>query len=324
MVADHVGSEHRRFEVTPDAVRILDQLVYHYDEPFSDSSAIPTWYLCEKTRERVTVSLSGDGGDELFGGYERYKALILSQRFARYIPSRAIIGSGILDRFRDRGNRRSFMRRVRRFVEAIDQKAPLRYLNWLQIFGEAQRSELYQAEFLENLPAIDPFTFLETAWNKVGNRGLVNQASLADLQTYLPCDLMTKVDIASMAHSLEARQPFLDYRLMELAIGIPGDWKLKKGRGKVLLKEAFGDLLPQEIWTRPKMGFGVPIAKWFRNELKELLCKTLLGPECRLNAFLRPESIRRLADSHLSGKSNEGYRLWNLFILELWIRRWKG
>ncbi len=324
LVADQIGSNHFRFEVTPDAVSILDQLVYHYDEPFSDSSAIPTWYLCQKTREKVTVALSGDGGDELFAGYERYKALLLSQRYHKLIPARALLATGILQRFPDSGKRRSFVRRLRRFCEAIDQPAPVRYLNWLQIFGEAIRSELYQESFMEQMPAVDPFEFLHDAWKKVGPRGLVNQSSLADLQTYLPCDLMTKVDIASMAHSLEARQPFLDYRLMELAIGIPSDWKMRGGRGKVLLKEAFKDLIPESIWTRPKMGFGVPIAKWFRNELRSKLCDTLLASDCRLHQYLRPDAVKRLVDVHLSGTSNEGYRLWNLFVLELWLRRWVG
>ncbi len=323
-VADHVGTNHRRFEVTPDAVEVLDQLIYHYDEPFSDSSSIPTWYLCEKTREQVTVALSGDGGDELFAGYERYKALVLSQRYRRFIPAKAILRSGMLSRFRDQGKQRSFVRRLKRFLEAIDQPPALRYMNWLQIFGEGIRAELYQQNFVESLSGVDPFTFLENAWDRVGNRGLINQASLADLQTYLPCDLMTKVDIASMAHSLEARQPFLDYRMMELAIGIPSDWKIRNGQGKVLLRDAFQDYLPKEIWTRPKMGFGVPIAKWFRQELRGKLCDTLLSPECRLTQFLKPERVKQIVDNHVEGRSNEGYRLWNLFVLELWLRRWKG
>jgi asparagine synthase (glutamine-hydrolysing) len=323
-VADRIGSRHQRFEVTPDAVEILDKLIYHYDEPFSDSSAIPTWYLCQKTREQVTVALSGDGGDELFAGYERYKALVLSQKYQQFIPAKFISNLPFVRSQRDSGNQRSFLRRVRRFCEAIDQPAPLRYLNWLQIFGETLRSELYCDDFMQQLPANDPFGFLNQAWQSIGNRGLINQASLADLQTYLPCDLMTKVDIASMAHSLEARQPFLDYRLMELAIGTPGDWKMHRGKSKVLLREAFGDLIPAEIWTRPKMGFGVPIAKWFRNELRDKLVKTLKTNDCRLHQFMRPEAIDDLVDSHLSGKSNQGYRLWNLFVFELWLRHWKG
>ncbi len=324
MVADHIGTEHRRFEVTPDAISILDKLIYHYDEPFSDSSAIPTWYLCEETRKHVTVAISGDGGDELFAGYDRYRALTLSQRFRNFVPASTILKSGILSLFRDRGNQRSFTRRLKRFCEAIDQPAPQRYLNWLQIFGERQRSEMYQEAFLQELQPEDPFNFLAAAWNRIGDRGLINQSSLADLQTYLPCDLMTKVDIASMAHSLEARQPFLDYRLMELCIGTPGEWKMRGGRGKQLLRKAFGDWLPETIWNRPKMGFGVPIAKWFRNELQPKLRETLLSDETRIHSIFRPEAIAKLVESHVSGASNEGYRLWNLFVLELWIRKWKG
>ena len=321
-VADHVGSSHQRFEVTPDAVSILDDLIYHYDEPFADSSAIPTWYLCQQTRQQVTVALSGDGGDELFAGYERYHALELSQRYQRWLPTHTLLKSYLFQRLSQSTKQRSFFRRLRRFCEAADQPPALRYMNWLQIFGEQQRSELYQQNFLEQLNSQDPFDFIRKPWDQTGQRGLIDKASLTDLQTYLPCDLMTKVDIASMAHSLEARQPFLDFRLMELMIATPGESKMVGGKGKVLLQQAFGDMLPDAIWKRRKMGFGVPIGEWFRKQLKTKLEQTLLHPEARVYQFLNPASVEQLIQSHLSGKVNQAYRLWNLFVLELWLKRW--
>jgi asparagine synthase (glutamine-hydrolysing) len=322
MVADHVGTEHRRFEVSPDAIRVLDKLVYHYDEPFSDSSAIPTWYLCEHTRQQVTVALSGDGGDELFAGYERYQALWLSQMMRQYLPIEPLLNNGLVRRLPTSDRQRSFFRRLKRFGEALGQPIVRRYLNWLQIFGEESRIGLYREDFIEQLPNRDPVSFLESAWAKSGKRDVIAKASTSDLQTYMPCDLMTKVDIASMAHSLEARQPLLDYRLVEYAASLPTELKFRRGHGKLLLRDAFGHLLPPAIWNRKKMGFGVPISEWFKGPLRSITESSLLAPDSRCHAFFRPEAVAQLVQDHISGRNNQCYRLWNLFILEHWLRRW--
>ena len=218
-VAAWVRTEHREYKVTPDAVSILDQLVYHYDEPFGDSSAIPTWYLCQWTREHVKVALTGDGGDELFAGYERYRALALSRWVDRLAGP--VLGSRFIQGLPASNRRRSFVRRLQRFGEALNQPLARRYMNWIQIFPERMRGDLYTEDFVAQLPDEDPFEFFETAWNQLAPRDLIARASLADLVTYLPCDLMTKVDIASMAHGLECRQPLLDYRLVEFAAALP-------------------------------------------------------------------------------------------------------
>lgn len=320
MVADHVGTKHERFEVTPDAMHILDQLVNHYDEPFGDSSAIPTWYLSEMTRKHVTVALSGDGGDELFGGYERYRALKLSGQLQSWLPVSWLNQSWLMRRLPDSNARRSLLRRVRRFCEALGQPPIERYMNWIQIFGEASRLDLYQESFIESLPDRNPVSFLADAWRNAGKRDLVSCASAADLQTYMPCDLMTKVDIASMAHSLEARQPMLDYRLVEWAASLPSHLKLRGKRGKCLLMDTYKDLLPQAIWHRAKMGFGVPIAKWFKTTLRDRTYDALLGSDAKCHAYFRREAIQSLVDEHMSGRGNQAYRLWNLLFLELWLR----
>ncbi len=323
LVADHVGTEHRRFEVHPDALRILDQLVYHYDEPFSDSSALPTWYLCEETRKHVTVAISGDGGDELFAGYDRYRALRLSEQLSGFGLHKLLPRGGWLERLGATSNRRSLIRKAYRFTEALNQPLARRYLRWLQIFNDESRWEMYQDSFAEQLPNRDPFVFLENAWNRSGSRDSIAKASLADLQTYLPCDLMTKVDIASMAHSLEARQPFLDYRLVEFAAALPTPLKFTRGRGKQILRDAFHDWIPSTIWNRPKMGFGIPVGAWFRGPLKEKTRSLLLGNDARCHRFLKPEILASIIERHTSGTSNEGYRLWNLLFLEAWLRRWE-
>lgn len=146
--------------------------------------------------------------------------------------------------------------------------------------------------------------------------------TLMDLTTYLPCDLNTKVDIASMAHALECRQPFLDHRLVELAASLPIQLKFRRGRGKRLLRDAFGDLLPKEIWNRPKMGFGVPLDHWFRDQLREMTQDLLLGPTAAGRGLFRPEVVRTMIEDHVAGTANHAYRLWCLLVLELWMRQW--
>jgi asparagine synthase (glutamine-hydrolysing) len=321
IVADHVGTKHTRFEVTPDALNIVDTLVAQYDEPFSDSSAVPTWYLSELTSREVTVALSGDGGDELFGGYERYRALAWSGSLQRWGLAQLLNQPWLLKRLPDSTARRSLLRRVRRFCEALNQPPIERYMNWIQIFGEAARLDLYQESFVEQLPDRNPIDFLRSAWQRSGKRDLISAASAADLQTYMPCDLMTKVDIASMAHSLEARQPMLDYRLVEWAASLPSHLKLARSFGKKILIETFYDMLPKEIWHRPKMGFGVPIGKWFRTSLRDRTYDALLSSNARCHSIFRRESISNLVEEHMSGRANQAYRLWNLLILELWMRR---
>lgn len=320
-VSQHLGTEHHEFQVTPNCVEILPQLVWHYDEPFADSSAIPTWYVSQLTRQHVTVALSGDGGDELFAGYPRYKAVRFGERLDRMGPVRALLAARWWQRIPG-SRQRSLVRRFKRFSEFLGQSPQRRYLEWIAIFNEQRRAALYQDEFLTQVPDADPFTFLRQAWARVGERDVMSGASLADLTTYLPCDLLTKVDIASMAHSLEVRQPFLDYRLVEFAAALPIRLKYRGGRGKWLLRRTFGDLLPPNIWTRRKMGFGVPLEHWFRHELRDLTHDMLLGDTTRTAAFFRRQVVEQMIAEHESRQFDHAYRLWALLVLELWLREW--
>jgi asparagine synthase (glutamine-hydrolysing) len=320
-VARHLKTDHRVLEVRPDALEILPQLAYHYDEPFADSSAIPTWYVSQLTRQHVTVALSGDGGDELFAGYPRYRAASLAGRFDRFPLLRALAASRAWQWLPASGRQKSLPRKIKRFSEALGLPRELRYLNWVAVFQEQARGDLYRDEFLSQLTT-DPATFVRAAWRRCGARDAVTCASLADLTTYLPCALMTKVDIASMAHGLECRAPLLDYRVVEFAAALPVHLKYRRGRGKLLLREAFGHLLPAEVFTRKKMGFGVPLDSWFRHELKPLAEDLLLSPSSRCHAFLRPEAIQSLWDTHQARHYDYSGRLWALVMLESWLRRW--
>jgi asparagine synthase (glutamine-hydrolysing) len=323
-VASHVGTDHQELLVTPDAAQILPRLVWNYDEPFADSSAIPTWYLSELTRRQVTVSLSGDGGDELFAGYPRYRALWYTHLLNRAGPLHRVMALKLWQRLPGGARQKSLLRRVKRFSENLAIPLQRRYLDWLVIFNESRRAALYTDDFLAQLPDSDPFHFLAAAWERTSQRDPITSASLSDLVTYLPGDLMTKVDIASMAHSLEVRAPFLDVNVVEFAAGLPVSLKFRRGRGKSLLRRAFSDLLPREIWTRSKMGFGVPLDYWFRHELRDLTRETLLGPATRCQRYFRRDAIERLFQEHTNREYDHAPRLWSLMFFELWLRRWIG
>lgn len=321
-VAAYLGTEHYEETITPEALKILPQLAYHYDEPFGDSSAIPTWYVSEMTRKHVTVALSGDGGDELFAGYSRYRAVRLAARLDQVPLLRSLAASRVWQWLPSSSRQKSKLRQLKRFCQALTQQPATRYLNWIGIFSEERRANLYHDDFVKTLPESDPADFLRQAWNRAGKRDSTTAATVADILTYLPCDLLNKVDIASMAHSLECRQPFLDHHLVEFAATLPLSLKLRGRRGKYLLQQTFGKLLPANIWTRPKMGFGVPLDYWFRGELRPLLEETLLGNSAHSHAFFRPEALRSLADEHFRGTFDHSARLWLLLMLEMWLKTW--
>jgi asparagine synthase (glutamine-hydrolysing) len=322
-VAEHLGTEHHELRVEPDGVEVLPKLMWHFDEPFGDSSAIPTYYLAEATRRHVTVALSGDGGDELFAGYDRYLAMRLGALADRLPgPLRWLVGSSLWQRLRTPGRQKSARRRLQRLSAALGTRPERRYAELVSIFNESRRAALYTDGFLAQLPDDDPTEFLSAALARSGKRDAVTAASLADLVTYLPGDLCHKVDVATMAHALECRQPMLDHRVVELAIGMPAKLKLGGRRGKRILERAFGRLLPAEVFRRPKSGFGVPLDHWFRGELRDLAHDTLLSPTALGRGYFRREAIERLLDEHASGRFDHSARLWSLLVLELWHREW--
>lgn len=317
--AQHLGTEHHEQVVEPSALQILPKLIWHYDEPFADSSAIPTMYLSEMTRREVTVSLSGDGGDELFGGYQRYQAVKVAGWTDR-LPSfvRGLLGAEIWQKFPASVRQNSKRRRLKRLLSAISLERRRRYLKWISIFDDERRASLYTPEFQASLGQFDPAEFLFAAYQECPERDFVTQTTCADVLTYLPCDILTKVDIASMAYSLEARAPFLDHHVVDLAARLPVEWKIQGRQGKQILIETFADLLPKRIQTRSKMGFGVPLDHWFRNELRPLLEDVLLSSQSLGRGFFEPQQVRQLVDEHTHGTWDHSYRLWSLLVLELW------
>ncbi len=319
--AQHIGSEHHEQVVEPSALDILPKLIWHYDEPFADSSAIPTMYLSEMTRREVTVSLSGDGGDELFAGYQRYQAVKLgawSDCLPRFL--RSFLAASIWQKLPASVRQNSKRRRFKRLLSALALEPRRRYLKWVSIFDDERRAELYSPEFRSSLGSSDPADFLFHAYTACPDRDFITQTTCADVLTYLPCDILTKVDIASMAYGLEARAPFLDHEVVDLAARFPIEWKIHGRQGKQILIDTFSDLLPKRIQTRAKMGFGVPLDHWFRNELRPLLEDVLLAKSTLDRGIFRPEQVRRLVDEHVRGLWDHSYRLWSLLVLELWQR----
>jgi asparagine synthase (glutamine-hydrolysing) len=321
--AERFGTIHEEFQVRPDAMEILPRLVWHYDEPFADSSAVPTWYVSQWTRQHVTVALTGDGGDELFLGYPRYLAVWLAEGFDR-LPGlmRRMIAGSYWQHIPAGQRQKSLIRRWKRFTEMLNLPPARRYLEWIAIFNLTRRAKLYADAFADSVSQNDPLDFLTDALSRCNQRSPVTAFGLADMITYLPCDLMTKVDIASMAHGLECRQPFLDYRVVELASRMPQQLKFHRGHGKRILRSVFRDLLPPSIQKRSKMGFGVPLDHWFRHELKSFAHDVLLDRQTQQRGFFQPESVVQLLNEHEQGRFNHGYRLWSLLIFELWQRQW--
>ena len=321
MAAEHLGTVHHESVVEPRALEILPKLAWHYDEPFGDCSAIPTMYLSEMTRREVTVALSGDGGDELFAGYDRYRAVALGGRIDRLPgPLRAVAASPAWRLLPASTRQKSLLRRARRFADALGEAPERRYLKWVGIFDANRRNDLWTDQFRERLGEHDAAGFLLDAYGECPDRDFVTRTTCSDVLTYLPCDILTKVDIASMAYSLECRSPLLDHHVVELAARMPMSLKRQGSRGKTILVETFSDLLPEKIRSRPKMGFGVPLDHWFRNELRPLLEDVLLDPMAISRGHFRPEAIRQLVDEHVSNRWDHSYRLWCLLCLEVWHR----
>jgi asparagine synthase (glutamine-hydrolysing) len=313
MVARRHGTDHHEYVVEPHAVDLVERLVWHHDQPFGDSSAVPTFLLSEVTRGEVTVALSGDGGDEVFAGYERFAAGVAAERFAR-LPRvargtlrglLALIPSGI-------GRAAS----VKRFARVAEDGLPHAFRRWISYVGDAEHAALVG-------PAPDSWAIRDYAaiWESSAGAAPLDRLLDLNFRTYLLDDLLVKTDRMSMAHGLEVRCPFLDTELIELTARLPPRHKARGLRLKRVLKEAVEDLVPREILERPKRGFGVPLDRWFREDLRDYVAATLGAPDARVKQHLVPAAIDRLIAEHDRGPRNHGHPLWTLLTLEVFLRR---
>ncbi len=311
LVAERYATNHHEIRITDLDRSVFPDLVAHFDEPFADPSAIPTYYVTREARRFVTVCLSGDGGDELFAGYDRYIDC-LRERWADWLPTgirRSFFG-GLSRLLPDHTRGKGLLRRLA-LAEA------LRYQAQVGVFEAEERRELLAPELVQSVQAT-PWFFEEYF---VGNaRDPVTVRQQTDLLTYLPEDVLVKVDRTSMKHALEVRVPFLDHTVVEWVSAMPVDMKIRRGAQKYVLKRMLEDLLPPVILGRPKRGFGIPLQRWFRDDLNSFARDLLLSPQSRGRAILRPEAVQRLLDAHRRGGRDFGARLWALLWLEQWLR----
>jgi asparagine synthase (glutamine-hydrolysing) len=311
-VAEHFGTEHHELVVKPDGVGILDRLVWHFDEPFADSSAIPTWYVSEMARRDVTVVLSGDGGDELFGGYDRYVPHPRVVAFDRYSPRALRHVAAIAAARLPHGVRgKNFLRHVGRNDRG-------RYLDAIRFFGADEKPALLTPDLQRMIEGPDPETRLARHFERFAGLPWPSQMMRFDAETYLPEDVLTKVDRMSMAHSIESRVPLLDNEVIAFASTLPASMKIKNGRRKHVLKEVAASLLPADILNRRKQGFGVPLGTWFRGNLRELFADTLLSPTSLQRGYFQPAFVKQIVNEHLAGKRDHTLRLWQLVVFEKW------
>jgi asparagine synthase (glutamine-hydrolysing) len=315
LAARALDTDHHEFVVRPDAIELLPKLVWHYDQPFADSSAIPTYLVAQLTREHVTVALTGDGGDELFAGYERFAAARLAEVYRRMPQIVQSILARLINGLPESTRYDGFVRRARRFAESAPFPLAERYLGWVGIFDTD-----FIRELLSNGVDLDIVNHFQGYFQNVTEADPIGQLLYVNTKTYLPGDLLVKTDRMSMANSLEARCPLLDQELLEFAACIPTDLKLRRLITKYILKKAMKGLVPQEIIRRKKHGFGVPVGRWFRTDLKDHVRAVLLSSEALRRRYFNGSAIRRLVVEHQSGKRDHGHKLWTLLTFEIWHR----
>lgn len=299
----------------------LEKLVAHYGEPYSDASMLPTFLLSKFSREKVTVALSGDGADEIFAGYERY-LLIKYLQMLDMIPNslRKVFFGSMSKILNNAAGERTLMGRLNRTLQVAASSAEHRYLDIINRFREPLKAQLYGSRF-DNLIPVATYEIFNRKFKRTTAIGAVEKVMELDLYTYLPGDILTKVDIASMACSLEVRSPFLDHEVVEFAASLPQEYKQKGTSRKHILKEAFKDMLTPELLNRQKRGFGVPLAIWFRSSWKNILHERLLEGRLVNENFFKRNAVSKMLNDHCSGNADLSYPLWSLLILELFLEQ---
>lgn len=321
-IANMLKTEHTEFIINPETIEILPDLVRQYEEPYADSSALPTYYLSKLTREHVKVALNGDGGDENFAGYGRYSIQKFSHWYEKFHginrtfvqPVTHLLAGVIYNTFWDRADR---------FTSTLQEHYAHRYVNYICYFTNEEKKKLYTASFARMVGNHDSYTTVSSKFKEISIQNPLNQMLYADIATYLPDDLLVKVDIATMAVGLEGRSPFLDHEFMELASTIPFTHKLKDWNNKkYILKQALQGMVPSSILNRPKKGFSIPIEQWFKSSLYDYAENILLSKRAISRQLFQRDAIERLLANHRTKKVNHANQIWALITLELWFREY--
>ncbi len=325
-MASLCGTEHIEGTVTPDVEKLFDRLVVHLDEPFADVSLFPTFMVSQMAREHVKVVLSGDGGDELFGGYDAYEAQALSARWSGLAPAAAVRAvDALLDAVPPTSKKKGLVNKTRRFVSGLaGAPADIEHYRWMTFVSAAMKRRLYTDRFKQGLLSSDVYEPVRSALRRAGSDDLLNRQLYADLCVYLADDILVKVDRMSMATSLETRAPFLDADVMELAFSMPGHLKIRDGERKFVLKQALDGLVPKRILDRKKEGFSIPMKNWLRRELAPLMELLLSEDRVRARGLMEPAAVRQLMDQHKAGRANHAHVLFSLMVFERWAQEFMG
>lgn len=324
-VADRYRTQHHVEQVDPDDFSLVDRLARLYDEPYADSSAIPTFRVCELARKTVTVALSGDGGDESFGGYRRYRLHVNEERVRSLLPlqmRRPVFG--LLGRLYPKADWAPRVFRAKSTLEALARNSVEAYFHTVSFLHDGMRRELFSERFRTELQGYAAVEVLKRHAARAPADDPLSLIQYLDLKTYLVGDINTKVDRASMAHSLEVREPLMDHPLVEWLSSLPPGLKLRSGEGKYLLKKALAPHLPAEILYRPKMGFAVPLARWFRGPLRQPVRDAVLGPVLAETGWFNAAYLNRLVSDHQSGLRDYSTPLWTLLMFESFLRNVMG
>jgi asparagine synthase (glutamine-hydrolysing) len=324
IVAKLYQTDHTEFVVNPDALKVLEDIVWHLDEPFADASAIPTYYVSKMARQKVTVALSGDGGDETFAGYiNRYYMNRLEDSIRRKLPG--FLKQNILGPMGEIYPKADFLPRpfrLKRFLSNLSHTFEQAYFRDMSFyFLPEMKEKLYRSEFKSAIKDINAFDILRDHFKVNQNPDITSRVQYVDIKTYLPEDILIKVDRMSMAHSLEVRAPILDHKLIEYVGSLPSTLKLKGKESKYIFKKMLEDRLPKNILYRKKQGFSIPLASWLRNELKGFVEETLFLSQNGLSSFFNLKYIEDLWRKHLSGRQNYAYPLWGVMMFSLWKRK---
>lgn len=322
IVSQKFQTDHFERVAKVDALDILEKIVWHFDEPFADSSSVPTYYVSKLSREKVTVALAGDAGDENFAGYAKYPIDVLENTLRKTLPDwskRFLIAP--LAQLYPRWDWLPQYLRAKFFLTNLTLPHARAFFRTNTFLTQEEQGWLFSQDFQQKIKNYDPFSLVETFYNKADTKDPLSKVQYVDIKTYLPGDILVKVDRMSMANSLEVRAPMLDHRFMEFAATIPSRLKLKGKEKKYILKKALTPYLPQEILYRKKRGFDAPVDRWFRTELKQVTQDTLLAPQALERGIFQPEHLKTMWQQHQAGQRNFGYNFWTLLMFELWYRR---
>ena len=324
-VAQRYATQHHVEAVDPDDFTLLDRLAATYDEPYADSSAIPTFRVCELARKSVKVALSGDGGDESFGGYRRYRWHLNEERIRARMPlhfRRPVFG--LLGQLYPKADWAPRMLRAKSTLLALARNSVEAYFHSVSFVSDGMRRELFSDRLRRELQGYTAIEVLKRHAARAPSQHPLSLIQYLDMKTYLVGDINTKVDRASMAHGLEVREPLMDHPLVEWLAGLPPELKLRNGEGKYLLKKALEPYLPDEILYRQKMGFAVPLAKWFRGPLRGAVRSAVLGPALADTGWFDQGYLRRLVDEHASGIADHSTPLWTVLMFDAFLRNVLG